>query len=384
MSALVQGFPPAQIPEAAELLRSEVRSFLAVSLPSLPDHERVRTWSGFDAPFSRALAKHGFVGMTLPQCYGGGGRDAFARFVVAEELLSAGAPIAAHWIADRQSGPLLLRLGTEEQRRTYLPRICRGEAFFCIGMSEPNSGSDLASVRSRAAEDNGSWILNGSKIWTTFAHKSDFMIALVRTTGRPEDRQHGLSQFIIDLKLPGVTIRPIRLMTGDSDFSEVIFQDVRLPRDALIGTEGKGWEQVNAELAFERSGPERLYSSGVLLDYWANSLRHSNDSLALTRLGRFMARLATLRAMSLAVTERLTKGESPALEAAIVKDLGTTLEQDIVSELADAAAASPDVEPNPALLRSVAFLLQFNHVFSLRGGTREILRGMIARALGLR
>jgi alkylation response protein AidB-like acyl-CoA dehydrogenase len=113
----------------------------------VPAHVRARSWAGFDADFSRALAARGWVGITLPKALGGGGRSSFARFVLSEELLMAGAPVAAHWIADRQSAPLIVKYGTEQQKQFYVPRVCRAEAFFCIGMSEPNSGSDLASVR---------------------------------------------------------------------------------------------------------------------------------------------------------------------------------------------------------------------------------------------
>jgi hypothetical protein len=381
MTPILDAFPLTAIPPEAEALRAPIRQFLAEALADIPAHRRARTWTGFDAGFSRKLAARGWLGLTLPERYGGAGKDAFSRFVLVEELLAAGAPIAAHWIADRQSGPLLLHYGSEEQRRFFLPRICRGEIFFCIGMSEPNAGSDLASVRTRAVKEDGGWRLNGSKIWTTYAHESHYMIALVRTSGTPDDRQKGLSQFLIDLSLPGVTVRPIRLGTGEADFSEVHFDNVLLPDSALVGTEGNGWVQVNAELAFERSGPERIYSSLVLLDLWAASLGASDD---LARLGRLLARLAALRAMSVATTGKLAAGESPLIEAALFKDAGTELEQAIPTEIADALAAVPDRPVDPELLRTLAFLLQLNHVFSLRGGTREILRGMIARGLGLR
>lgn len=380
----LDAFPRTRLPAEAEALRAPVKAFLAERMDAIPSHRRARTWTGFDAEFSRALAAQGWLGLTLPEVYGGAGRDAFARFVLVEELLAAGAPIAAHWIGDRQSGPLLLHYGTEAQRQAYLPAICRGEAFFCIGMSEPDAGSDLASVRTRAVRDGEGWRLNGAKIWTTYAHKSHFMIALVRTSGTIEDRQKGLSQFIIDLSLPGVTVRPIALGTGDSDFSEVHFEDVLLGADALVGQEGAGWAQVNAELAFERSGPERIYSSLVLLDLWADGLRAGAEAGEVALLGRIIARLAPLRAMSLAVAGRLAQGESPLLEAALIKDLGTTLEQDMPAAIADAVAGRPDRPPDPELMRTLAFLMQLNHVFSLRGGTREILRGMIARGLGLR
>lgn len=385
MTALVDAFVGAQLPKETEALRAEVKEFLAHRLGSLPPHVRAKTWSGFDADFSRALAAKGWLGLTLPQEYGGAGLDVFSRFVLVEELLAAGAPVAAHWIGDRQSGPLLLNYGSEDQRRFYLPRICRGEIFFCIGMSEPNAGSDLASVRTRVTPDGDGWLLNGSKIWTTFAHKSHYMIALVRTSGSPDDRQKGLSQFIIDLSLPGIAVNPIVDLSGEAHFSEVFFDNVRLPADALIGEEGQGWAQVNAELAFERSGPERLYSSLILLDLWTEHVRSRKDNAAdVIRVGRFVGQLAVLREMSVAVTNRLARGESPLLEAAVIKDIGTEFEQIIPAEISDALAADPTVPIDPELIRTLAYLVQISPTFSLRGGTREILRGMIARGLGLR
>ena len=385
MPSMIDAFPATTIPADAEALRSDVKGFLAEHLAGMTSRERARTWTGFDRTFSRSLAERGWIGLTLPQQYGGGGRDAFARFVLVEELLAAGAPIAAHWIGDRQSGPLLLHYGTEAQRQYFLPRICRGEIVFCIGMSEPNAGSDLASVRTRAQPDGeGGWVLNGSKVWTTYAHQSDYMIALVRTSGAPEDRQKGLSQFLIDLSLPGVTIKPIKLGTGESDFSEVHFDNVALACNALVGTEGNGWTQVNAELAFERSGPERIYSSLVLLDLWAASLAEDPATGEIELLGRLMARLAPLRAMVIAITGKLAAGGSPLTEAALIKDLGTEFEQAIPAAIVDAVGKRPDMPPSAELMSTLAFLLQLNHVFSLRGGTREILRSMIARGLGLR
>lgn len=385
MANLLTAFRVAALPPAAEAFRAQVKAFLAAEMESLPPHVRARSWMGFDAAFSRKLAARGWVGLTLPKDFGGAGMDAFARFVLVEELLSIGAPVSAHWIADRQSGPLILKYGTEAQKRFYLPRICAADAFFCIGMSEPNAGSDLASVRSRASKCEGGWRLTGAKIWTTNAHHCHYMIALVRSSGEPKDRQKGLSQFIVDLSLPGVTVRPIREMTGDAHFSEVSFNDAFLADDALIGNEGGGWEQVTAELAFERSGPERLYSSIVLLDQWIASLRRSGAGKAhASVIGKFATHLATLRSMSVAVTTKLALGESPIVEAALVKDIGTEFEQSIPSVIEALAAATPDAGVDADLYRTVAYLSQMAPTFSLRGGTREILRGMIARGLGLR
>jgi alkylation response protein AidB-like acyl-CoA dehydrogenase len=385
MSALLDHFRLERLPAPAEAFRAEVKAFLQSQMPATPPDVRARSWMGFSADFSRSMAERGWVGVTLPRLYGGASMDAFARFVLVEELLAAGAPVSAHWIADRQSGPLILRYGTEAQRNFYLPKICAAEAFFCIGMSEPNAGSDLASVGTRAVRSGQGWRLNGRKIWTTNAPKCQYMIALVRSSGAPEDRHAGLSQFIVDLSLPGVTVRPIRDLAGDAHFSEVFFDDVMLGEDALIGQEGSGWEQVTAELAFERSGPERLYSSIVLLDHWIACLRRSgNAGQHAATIGRLVTHLATLRNMSVTVTSKLVQGASPVVEAALVKDLGTGFEQAIPAVIEAAIAADPSAEVDADLYRTVAYLSQVAPTYSLRGGTREILRGMIARGLGLR
>jgi alkylation response protein AidB-like acyl-CoA dehydrogenase len=291
--------------------------------------------------------------------------------------------VAAHWIADRQSAPLILRYGTEAQKERVLPGVIRGEIFFSIGMSEPDTGSDLAGVRTRALRTDKGWVLRGRKIWTTNAHRTQFMCALVRTSGGPEDRHKGLSQVLVDLSLPGITIRPILDITGDSHFCEVLFEDVQLPADAVIGQEGAGWEQVTAELAFERSGPERLLSSMVLVDTWLDHLRRQPavDGHTLATLGRLASRTAVLRAMSLAIAAQLDRGEQPVLAASFVKDLGTEFEQAVPGWV---AGALDDATASPALMQTLAYLSQINPSFSLRGGTRQILRGIIARGLGLR
>ncbi len=374
------------IPPEDEALRPAIRALAARSTEGVPADVRARSWQGFDAAFSRELGKAGFLGLTLPKRYGGGERGPFARFVVVEELLAVGAPVAAHWIADRQSAPLILNFGTEAQSERFLPAICRGDLFFCIGMSEPGSGSDLASVRTKAERTASGWRLNGQKIWTTNAPHSDYMIALVRTSGTAEDRHSGLSQLIVDLHAPGVTVRPIADLAGDAHFAEVFFDNVDLPADVLIGTEGEGWKQVNAELAFERSGPERIYSSIVLFDAWVGHLQRAGvlEGPAARLVGRFTARLATLRAMSIACTALLAKGESPVVEASLVKDLGTALEQDMPVAIADDLASRPDEPVDPELVRTLTYIAQVAPSFSLRGGTREILRGIIARGMGLR
>ena len=374
------------IPPEDEALRASVRAFLSEALADVPAHVRAKSWSGYDSDFSRELGRRGWLGITLPVDYGGGGRSAFARYVLVEEFLNFGAPVGSHWIADRQSGPLILKYGTEAQKRFYLPPICRGESFFCIGMSEPDAGSDLASVRTRATRTDTGWTLTGQKIWTTNAHHCQYMIALVRTSGETQDRQKGLSQIIVDLSLPGVTVRPITDLSGDSHFCEVFFDNVALGADALIGEEGRGWDQVTAELAFERSGPERLFSSIVLFDEWLAFVRtDAGRTEASVRLaGKILSQMAPLRAMSLAVTGKVAQGGSPVVEAALVKDLGTGVEQLIPAAIADDLYSRDGQDIPLELLRTLDYVTQVAPSFSLRGGTRDILRGMIARGLGLR
>ena len=385
MNDIAEALRPVAIPAEDEALRAPLRAFLRETLARVAPHVRARSWMGYDAEFSRALARQGWLGLTLPREYGGQARSSYARFVVSEELLAWGAPVSAHWIADRQTAPLILRYGSPAQRAFYLPRIARGEAFFCIGMSEPDTGSDLASIRTRADRDGAGWRLNGRKIWTTNAHRSHYMCALVRTSGTAQDRHQGLSQFIIDMSLPGVSVRPIEDIAGDTHFCEVLFDDVRLPADALIGAQGAGWEQVTAELTLERSGPERLYSSMVLVDCWlawARTRPYRPRTVELA--GRIAARTATLRAMSLAVAERVQHGHNPALQGVLVKDLGTEFERDVADWIAADLGAADAAQPDPELARTLAYITRISPTFSLRGGTRHILRGIVARQLGLR
>ena len=380
-------FDPCDLPEdATRELRRELRRFLAEISADWTTVDRARSWIAFDRDFSRAVGARGWIGMTWPKAYGGGARSAFERYVMLEEMLAAGAPVGAHWIADRQSGPLILRVGTEKQKRDILPRIARGELAFCIGLSEPDSGSDLASLRSRATRVTGGWRLDGAKIWTTNAHHCDFMIGLFRTAPATETSRHaGLSQFMIDLTSSGIEIRPIADLTGERHFNEVRFDGVFVPEDMIIGREGDGWAQVNAELAFERSGPDRYLSAFPLLPPAIDAVGKTGFSAETARdLGRMVARLATLRAMSLSVAGMLEAGATPLNEAALVKDLGVDLEQATPQFIEDLVGLPPGFSDPGGLAAATAFVTQVAPTFSLRGGTREIMRGLTARGLGLR
>ena len=376
-------FSDVTMPAGAAALREDVRAFLRAELATRTSVQRAQSWMGFDAGFSRKLGRRGWIGMVWPKRYGGQERSALERYVVLEELLAAGAPVAAHWIADRQSGPLLLRFGTEEQRARFLPAIARGEHFFCIGFSEPGAGSDLAAVRTRARREPGGWRVNGSKLWTTLADRAHTMIALVRTSGEADARHGGLSQMLIDLSGQGVTVRPVMDMAGERHFNEVVFDDAWVGDDMLVGREGEGWQQATAELSLERSGPERYLSSfQLMLELLVAAGPKPSEAVRLL-VGELTAELWTLRQMSLSIAAQLASGLDPAVEAAIVKDLGASFEQRLPSAVQ--AILDDDLGTrNPALRPVMDFLLQTSPSFSLRGGTREILRGIIARGLGLR
>jgi alkylation response protein AidB-like acyl-CoA dehydrogenase len=372
------------LPPEAEELRGEVRAFLRETIGDHAPHKRARSWGGHDREFSLKVGARGWIGLTWPKRYGGHERSALERYVVLEEMLAAGAPVSAHWVADRQSGPLLLRFGTEEQRQRFLPRIARGELAFAIGMSEPDSGSDLASIRTRAEKVPGGYRVNGTKVWTSNAHLSEYMIALFRTQVVPDKKHEGLSQFLVDTRSPGINIRPIIDLAGGHHFNEVVFQDAFVPEDMRVGEEGAGWKQVTTELAFERSGPERYLSSIQLLIETIREVGKEPGERAAVTLGRLVAHLATLRQMSLSVAGMLQAGQNPNLEAAVVKDVGTCFEQEIPETILGLLGVEPRLESGSAFERTLGYLTEHAPSFSLRGGTREVLRGIIARGLGLR
>jgi alkylation response protein AidB-like acyl-CoA dehydrogenase len=384
MSALSFATPP-HSPEA-EAIRGEVRSFLAKELAERSPNERAQSWGGFDPSFSRKMGARGWIGMTWPKRYGGHERTALERYVVLEEMLAAGAPVSGHWVADRQSGPLLLRVGTDKQKDDILPRIAAGECYFCIGMSEPDSGSDLASVRTRASAVQGGFLVNGTKVWTSNAHRAHYMILFCRTGEKGEQRHAGLTQFLVDLKSieTGLDIRPIYDLDGKHHFNQVIFTDMFLPEDAVLGSLGGGWQQVTSELAFERSGPERFLSSFTLLVELTRALGPAPSERGAIALGRLVAHVLTLRRLSRSVAGMLQAGENPAIQAALVKDIGTSFEQEIPEIARLLIEVEPTTQSTQNFVAVLAHTILHAPSFSLRGGTREILRGMIARGLGLR
>ena len=374
-------FAPTVLTPAEEALRAEVREFLAAELPA--DHRPALGFAGrHDPQFSRTLAKRGWVGMAIPPRYGGHGRSAVDRFIVAEELLAAGAPIGAHFVADRQTAPALLHFGTEEQRQRFLPGIAAGEVYFSLGMSEPDSGSDLASVRTRATRVDGGWTVTGTKVWTSEAHNNHFFAVLCRTSPVEEGRKHaGLSQLIVDLHAPGVTVSPIPYLDGSHHFNEVALEDVFVPDDMVLGELGSGWQQVTSELAYERSGPDRWLSTFPVLREWLRERGAGVSDADAVVLGRLAARFRAIRHLSLSVARALDGGDAPVIEAALVKEVGTRFEQDLVEALRDATETELDQGSGSLFPALLAEAVLTSPSYTLRGGTTEILRSVAAKGL---
>ena len=376
-------FSPAVLPETAGNLRSQVRDLLEETRAAGVWLADGLSWWGRNPALSQALGAAGLIGMTWPRQYGGSERSYLERYVVTEELLAAGAPTAFHWFADRQIGPSILRFGTEEQKQRFLPPIARGEISFAVGMSEPDSGSDLASIRTRAERTGGGWRVNGSKIWTSYAHQAEFCVALLRTEPKSDKRHAGMSQVIIDLRNSnGITVRPIIDLPGRHDFNEVFFEDTFLPDDCLLGNPGDGWAQVTSELAYERSGPERFLTNFHLLRALVDVLGQSASPAARREAGRLVSRLWALRAASISVAAALEAGGTPNVESALVKDLGTNFQQEVPEAVRRVAADEGIVDGT--LLDILQQVVMAAPSYTIQGGATEILRGIVARGLRLR
>jgi alkylation response protein AidB-like acyl-CoA dehydrogenase len=324
--------------------------------------------------------------MTWPREYGGAGRSHLDRYIVTEEFRAAAAPTWSHFVADRQSGPVILKYGSDAMKADILPRITRGEVCFAIGMSEPNSGSDLFAASTRAEAEGSHYRVNGTKIWTSNAHRAEYTIALLRTSAPTnENRRHGLTQFLVDMSLPGITVRPIDQMPGSTDFNEVHFNDVMIPSGHVLGEVDGAWKQATSELAYERSGPERFLETYYVLTALIRVLGDDPDIRAAEGVGRLVAQLHTLRRMSVSVAGMLQAGREPVLEASIVKDLGTVWEQLLPARARDLAAfAKPDAANQTAFEDLIDYATLVAPKLTIQGGTTEVLRGIIARGLGLR
>lgn len=381
---------PARLPVESRELRQEVRDFLqreadrGVFVPNEPTHPATDP-----TRFARDCGAAGWIGMTWPRQYGGQERSFLDRYVVTEEMLAAEAPTGRFFTADRQSGPLLIKYGSERLKSMLLPGIVAGELSFCIGMSEANSGSDLFAAQARATPVAEGWMLNGAKLWTSSAHFSDYMIGLFRTAlATAENRRHGLTQFVIPMGLPGITVNPIMHMSGEHRFNEVVFDDVVVPHDHVLGSVDDAWKQATAELVYERSGPERFLAHFHLLPALIDHLGADLGLREAEGIGRLTAQLHTIRRMSIAVNSMIAAGEEPTVEGSLVKELGTLWQQSLAERARELSGPRADrvVERTEDALfrRRLDAALVTAPQITIQGGTTEVLRGIIARGLGLR
>ncbi|MEM7211561.1 MAG: acyl-CoA dehydrogenase family protein [Pseudomonadota bacterium] len=380
-------FDQKRLPDATEELRGDVRAFLAdeIARGTFTPGKGLQQ-DAFDRGFSKRVGEKGWIGMTWPKQYGGREMTHLDRYVVTEEMRAVTAPTWCHFVADRQSGPVILKYGTDELKDQILPAITRGELCFAIGMSEPNSGSDLFAASVKAERKGNFYKVNGRKIWTSNAHRADYMIALLRTSPPTKDnRRHGLTQFLVKMDTPGISVSPIEAMPGMTDFNEVLFEDVMIPADHILGEVDGAWKQATAELAYERSGPERFLETFYVLTALTRELGPEPDLRGAEGLGRLVAQLHTLRRMSVSVAGMLHEGKEPVLESSIVKDVGTVWEQELPTKARTLAAfAKPDPTNEQDFEELIDFAALVAPKFTIQGGTTEILRGIIARGLGMR
>lgn len=386
MSSTIQ-FDPIRLPPETQTLREEVRDFLREEIAAGTfDPTRGDMSPSFNPEFSERVGARGWIGITWPKEYGGQERSFLERYVLTEEFCAASAPVRAHFTADRQSGPVLMKYASEAIKQDILPRIVKGECYFCIGMSEPDSGSDLFAAKTKAEKVDGGYRINGRKVWTSNAHRVHYMIGLFRTSpSTEENRRHGLTQFLVDMKTPGITVRPILHLTGNHEFNEVIFEDAFIPEDNVLGAVDNAWKQATSELAFERSGPERFLETIHILPELVRALGDAPDARGAEGIGRLVAQLHTLRRMSISVNGMLEAGKEPVLEGSVVKEMGTNWEQKLPARVRDLAAfADPESGNREQFDEVLRFATLIAPKLTIQGGTTEVLRGIIARGLGLR
>jgi alkylation response protein AidB-like acyl-CoA dehydrogenase len=371
-------------------LQAEVRVFLAAELGAPGRRPGLGMNGAADRDFSKKLGARGWLGMALPQRYGGAERSAVDRFVVTEELLRCGAPVGHHWLADRQTGSVINRFGTGEQKARFLPGICSGELGFSVGMSEPDAGSDLAAVRTRAVRQGNRWIINGTKVWTTGAHRNDFMVLLCRTSDE-DDLHRGLTQFVIDLTAPGVGVHPIPMLDGSADFNEVVLDGVTVGDDAILGDLGEGWSQTTAELALERGGPDRFMSVYPVVEAFLREAELARQAEqagspvlgehARRFLGRCTATFFCLRNLALSIARAVDRGEPSVQEAALLKEMATRFEQDVITALLDVIDLQPVCDSPSIFEQILCEAVLTRPIFTIRGGTIEVLRSVAAKGI---
>lgn len=378
--------------EQEEAGRQEIREFLRQELGT------ARTWTtpgeAISKDFTRKLAEKGWLGVGWPTEYGGLGRPYTEQLIYSEETMYYGAPSGSHILAQNMVGPTLIRVGSEEQKREYLPRILRGEITFCLGYTEPNAGSDLANCQTTAVPEGDDFIINGQKMFTSFAGQADYAWMTVRTDPNAPKKHRGISMFIVDMKTPGITVRPLETM-WDYSLYEVFFENVRVPKNAVVGELNQGWHYLTVALDHERvfmggvvAQHRRFF--GELVEYAKNTYRNgkplSKDPIVRQRLAQLATDLEIGRLFAYRVAWILGKGVIPFAEASMTKIFTSELEQRLANTAMQILGLyGPLGRGSRAPFDGYAgWEYKFSLMQAVGGGSNEIERILIAIAgLGL-
>jgi alkylation response protein AidB-like acyl-CoA dehydrogenase len=381
--------------EEQEAFRQEVRNFLEEELRQGSFTPSCDAWiQGYSPEFTKKVAEKGWIGLTWPQEYGGQGRSNIDRLILTEEMLRYGAPTACHWFADRQIGRSIIAFGTEEQKKELLPKILRGEAYVGLGMSEPEAGSDLASLKTRAVEDGEEYVIDGQKMWTSCAGFMNYIYLVARTD--PDSPKHrGISEFIIQADLPGITIQQTIDITGSEAWGEVFYDGVRIPKSCLIGEKNRGFYQILNQLDYERAGLERLMGNYPLFDaiiQFTKETRHngkplSQDTLIRQKLAQLQIEFDVGRLLTYRVVLVMDEGRAPNVEAAMAKAYCTTFEQRLASVATEILGLYGQLLAESKwapILGMAPHSFLGSKGYSLQAGTTEVLKNIVAtRGLGL-
>jgi alkylation response protein AidB-like acyl-CoA dehydrogenase len=374
-------------PPEAVAFRAELRAWLEANLdddiraagsdnggaPTADALEVLRKWQ-------HKLSDAGYAAIAWPKEYGGRGAGVLEQVIHAEEMDRAGAPFDLNPIGMANIAPAIMTYGTEEQKRTLLPRMLRGDDLWCQGFSEPGAGSDLASLRTAAVRDGDAYVVNGQKVWTSMADVADWCELLVRTD--PEAPKHrGISTLLLDMSLPGIEVRPLRTMTGENDFSEVFFDNVRVPVSALLGPENDGWRVAITTLANERAGVLKLYLGmrrrvASLYDA-AREAGRADDPVVRQALARCYLEVELLKGLSDASVRAALDGREPGPEGS----LGKLFWAQLGNHIAEAAGLVLGPTANTGQWGNTRV---YTPAMSIAGGTTAVNKNIIAtRVLGL-
>jgi alkylation response protein AidB-like acyl-CoA dehydrogenase len=365
--------------------RDEVRAWLQKNLPA-DLREKVASYEHLSREdllrWHGILAKQGWVAPAWPKEWGGTGWNVVQRYIFEEELGYVGSPPLIPF-GLTMCAPVLLQFGTEEQKKRFLPRIYNGEDFWCQGYSEPGSGSDLASLKTKAVRDGDHYVVNGQKIWTTLGHYADWIFCLVRTDATLEKRQEGISFLLIDMKTPGITVRPLILMDGAHEVNEVFFDDVKVPAQNLVFKEGKGWTVAKYLLGYERMNTGRIGASKRELAKLKEFVSSQNisDPRFKDRLSRLEVELMALEITNLRFLDQMRRtGQPPGADVSMLKIKGTEIQQGLTELMMQAE--------DPANARELAESLGPRYCSmrktTIYAGSNEIQRNIISKmTLGL-